>query len=1429
VGDDLPSAALQAEFNHDGRPSKRRKVSARKMEAEPNHLWDDAVILACVTLNLRFNDENTLTRIVPESQISERPVNIWTNWPDGCRFKPRSEKLDSFDMSSKHGNFKAHIQLASDVKGRTRKILRHAINVYSTFNRTKYARTDCTLRQKVTNDGGLSHQLEVRISYRNSRNMGEYTLDKAATQLLEILFDESRLDDHVMPMPQDFYDSVHVPDAEGDEAREAAQIHVEGLNSKLYPFQQRTTAWLLRREGVDLKGNTLPPQAPPSQHGFIKVSGLDGQIFYINSWLGAATTREYVFKGAHTTVRGGLLAEEMGLGKTVEIVALMLLNRRRSAEVGQLDSSSLTKSKATLIISPVSIQQQWKSEIEVHAPELRVMIYDGVKSMAKDASEQDMVDRLMCYDVVLCSYTVLSGEIYYASVEPERKLRHAKQYEKRRSPLVLIDWWRCVLDECQMVESGVSQAAQTANQIPRQNAWAVSGTPMRKDAKDLYGLLTYLRIQPYNYTHLLFERLTWKYKDIFRELFSTIALRHTKGLIKAELELPRQSRFVINMPFTPVEENHYSTMFQEMCSDCELSIEGAPLKEDWNPNDKAVVEKMRSWLARLRQTVLHPEVGDRNRRALGQSHGPLRTVEEVLQVMTDQNDAALRAEERNWLLSKLKRGQVFEQAKKSQDALDVWLNVLGYSAKLVDECREELEKETMIDNAKEAAKEIEREDEKAGEEEDERSQTRLGTLRNRLRTTLEVLHMATFFTGNAYYQLRSDESAVPSNSEKFKELEELETSAYERAKQIRKEMLVEPLSRANNYMSRIQKRDFVHLAPFKELLAGGMESRNIVDKAEILVEVMNMQAKKIVEWRQAMIDLLLVPLLDQEEAELQGDEYETSTKQQDEQYTYMEVLRAIVADRADHISGQENGLVKRDMDINLHMARKDEGPSPKLMIELLNVRQQLAPKPRMGFVRGVVAELRGLRTELERLLTARADKELTIVDKALVSLQSSMTKQTKEVLELEKEVELFRDCMNARLEFYRQLQRISDGVAPFEEEMTQEAYDKMLELMAQAEEPLEDKIESLKSRARYLEHLKTESNVDEGPSKCIICQDTINVGVLLSCGHTFDSECIRLWYGTHKTCPMCKKKLKRKDFHPITYKPSELTAQEEPNAQIDSPDERSNGNLTSIYTGLNTSTLNEIKNIDIHGSFGTKIDTLARHIIWLRTADPGAKSIIFSQFRDFLEILARAFRRFKIGYSTIDDKKQGIERFKKDSTVECFFLHAKAHASGLNLVNATHVFLCEPLINTALELQAIARVHRIGQHNQTSVYMYLVEDTVEKAIYDISVRRRMEHISRAAEGSLTSKKGGHLVEDDIETANSLEIQEATVTTMLASGRSAGEMVDKQDLWQCLFGVSSMGRSKASEEAQKAVAGFLGAEAAEDRASVNAGGPAEAER
>jgi E3 ubiquitin-protein ligase SHPRH len=268
---------------------------------------------------------------------------------------------------------------------------------------------------------------------------------------------------------------------------------------------------------------------------------------------------------------------------------------------------------------------------------------------------------------------------------------------------------------------------------------------------------------------------------------------------------------------------------------------------------------------------------------------------------------------------------------------------------------------------------------------------------------------------------------------------------------------------------------------------------------------------------------------------------------------------------------------------------------------------------------------------------------------------------------------------------------------------------------------------------------------------------------------------------------MCKKKLALKEFTDITLKPTVIKAQEETgnNQYPSQPSSPSSAN-SSIYSDISDATMKEIKMIDLEGSYGSKVDMIARHLIWLRGNDPGAKSIVFSQFADFLNVLKNALRKWKIGTIGIGDK-DGIKRFKSDPAMECFLLDAKSDSSGLNLVNATYVFLCEPLINPAIELQAIARVHRIGQQRATTIFQYLISDTVEEAIYDISVARRLEHMGRttksqSASGSVTPA----LQEKTLDAANSMELEAAPLSQLLGK-KNEGEVVLADDLWTCLFG------------------------------------------
>lgn len=107
-----------------------------------------------------------------------------------------------------------------------------------------------------------------------------------------------------------------------------------------------------------------------------------------------------------------------------------------------------------------------------------------------------------------------------------------------------------------------------------------------------------------------------------------------------------------------------------------------------------------------------------------------------------------------------------------------------------------------------------------------------------------------------------------------------------------------------------------------------------------------------------------------------------------------------------------------------------------------------------------------------------------------------------------------------------------------------------------------------------------------------------------------------LWYKAHSNCPMCRRKLAAPDLHDITFKPQELKIHSEATAPVGIPDQQRSptSKKSAIYADFSSEKLAEIKNIDLDGPcFTTKIDTLVRHLLWLREADPGVKSIIFSQ------------------------------------------------------------------------------------------------------------------------------------------------------------------------------------------------------------------------
>lgn len=157
-----------------------------------------------------------------------------------------------------------------------------------------------------------------------------------------------------------------------------------------------------------------------------------------------------------------------------------------------------------MIVTPPALASQWIDEIRAHAPSLKVLIYDGwakvkvpitrtqmeeqttakpkplskgkatakskarSKSKAASPPEDDMTrdqdgkllewcDYVQQFDVVVTTYQVLKTDFNVARAAPIRPRREDVVYvniERPRSPLVMVEWNRVVMDEVQMVGGG---------------------------------------------------------------------------------------------------------------------------------------------------------------------------------------------------------------------------------------------------------------------------------------------------------------------------------------------------------------------------------------------------------------------------------------------------------------------------------------------------------------------------------------------------------------------------------------------------------------------------------------------------------------------------------------------------------------------------------------------------------------------------------------------------------------------------------------------------------------------------------------------------------------------------------------------------------------------------------------------------------------
>jgi SNF2 family DNA or RNA helicase len=142
----------------------------------------------------------------------------------------------------------------------------------------------------------------------------------------------------------------------------------------------------------------------------------------------------------------------------------------------------------------------------------------------------------------------------------------------------------------------------------------------------------------------------------------------------------------------------------------------------------------------------------------------------------------------------------------------------------------------------------------------------------------------------------------------------------------------------------------------------------------------------------------------------------------------------------------------------------------------------------------------------------------------------------------------------------------------------------------------------------------------------------------------------------------------------------------------------------------------------------------------------GRRILLFSQFTSMLTLIEAELLARKISFAKLTgqtrDRDTPVRDFQ-EGRVPVFMISLKAGGTGLNLTAADTVIHYDPWWNPAVEAQATARAHRIGQDKPVFVYKLLGRGTVEEKILALQDRKRGLADQLLSGGK--SEQGDHLI------------------------------------------------------------------------------------
>jgi hypothetical protein len=294
---------------------------------------------------------------------------------------------------------------------------------------------------------------------------------------------------------------------------------------------------------------------------------------------------------------GGCLADDMGVGKTAQVLATLETRREQRAADPSLGPS--------LIVVPRSLVFNWKQEAARFTPQLRVLDYTG---LSRDSN------LLADYDVILTTYGTLRRDVV-------------------RLKDVEFDY--VVLDEAQAIKNAATEAAKAVRLLRGRQRLALSGTPVENHLGELWSLFEFLnpgmlgRASVFKLTSGAGRNPDEETRRLLAHALRPFILRRTKAQVAPEL--PAKTEQTVYCELESAQRKLYDELRQHYRDALLKRIEDEGLAKS-----KIMVLEA---LLRLRQAACHPGLIDKQRS--GETSAKLDVLLEQLREVLDEDHKAL--------------------------------------------------------------------------------------------------------------------------------------------------------------------------------------------------------------------------------------------------------------------------------------------------------------------------------------------------------------------------------------------------------------------------------------------------------------------------------------------------------------------------------------------------------------------------------------------------------------------------------------------------------------------------------------------------------------------------------------------------------------------------------------------------------------------